>query len=394
MPDILVATPGRLNDHLENNKLNEKLRNIQCLIFDEADQLLDMGFRPAIDQALSWLPSKEKRQNLLFSATMPGQIKDMTNFALRAAPNYKFIDCVGEEQSTHSRVPQFVVVHDMEKQFVELAKVLRDAMQSPEYKIIVFFTTARLTQLAAELFNKMQNFKILEIHSRKSQSHRTKTSDVFREGSELIMFSSDVTARGMDYPDISMVVQFGLPSNKEQYIHRLGRTARAGKDGCGVLMLSSFEQNFLRSLKDQPIQRRDNIAGEELQQTQHEVSAGLRQIPPLTISMGYAAWLGFYNGNLRTIGWSKGQLVQEANNFATVCCGLSEPPSLEARTVGKMGLKGVPGLRIEGQGGVQRREPKAGKGGGKGQRGGGGGKGKGRGGGGGGGKGGGKGQRW
>ena len=100
--------------------------------------------------------------------------------------------------------------------------------------------------------------------------------------------------------------------------------------------------------------------------------------------MGYAAWLGFYNSNLRTVGWSKPELVQMANNFATVCCGLERPPSLEAKTVGKMGLKGTPGLRVEGQGGVPRREPKAGKGGGKGGFGGG--KGKGRGGG--------KGQRW
>ena len=91
-------------------------------------------------------------------------------------------------------------------------------MKVPDYKIIVFFVTARLTQLNAEVFNLM-GYNVLEIHSRKSQSYRTKTSDKFRNNNNIIMFTSDVTARGMDYPDVSQVIQVGIPSDKAQYVH-------------------------------------------------------------------------------------------------------------------------------------------------------------------------------
>ena len=225
-PDVLVATPGRLNDHLENNGLAAAMRGLRMLIFDEADQLLEMGFRPEIKKMLSMLPSKDTRQTLLFSATMPKSILEISKFALR--DNFKHVDCVGKEQSTHQRVPQLATVYPVESQFAELLGVLREGMQTEGFKIIVFFVTARLTQLHAELFVRM-GLPVLEIHSRKSQGHRTRISKDFRENSNKILFTSDVSARGMDYPGVSMVVQVGLPSDKAQYIHRIGRTARAGR---------------------------------------------------------------------------------------------------------------------------------------------------------------------
>lgn len=170
----------------------------------------------------------DTRQTLLFSATMPQDVMQIASFAMR--PNFAHVDCVGHEQETHQHVPQNVLVYSLHAQFAELALIIKEGMLDPDYKIMVFFTTARLTQLHAELFNKM-NFNVLEIHSRKSQSHRDKISTVFRENERQIMFTSDVSARGMDYPDISMVIQVGLPESKAQYIHRLGRTARAGKSG-------------------------------------------------------------------------------------------------------------------------------------------------------------------
>ena len=107
------------------------------------------------------------------------------------------------------------------------------------------FLFVRLTGFHAELFQKM-GFPVVEIHSRKSQSARTKASKIFRDNTKKILFSSDVSARGMDYPDVTMVCQVGLPDTKAQYIHRLGRTARAGKTGIGVLMLANFENHFVR----------------------------------------------------------------------------------------------------------------------------------------------------
>lgn len=230
-PDILIATPGRLNDHLENHGLNRGCSKLATLIFDEADQLLEMGFRPAITKMLNMLPPKDSRQTTLFSATMPNDVMGIARFALRT--KFEYVDCVGkDDQGTHQRVPQFVTVYNPNIQFEEIAEVLTEGMREPDFKIIIFFVTARLTGLHAELFDKM-GFPVVEIHSRKSQSARTKASKRFRDNKSCILFTSDVSARGMDYPDISMVCQVGLPDTKAQYVHRLGRTARAGKTGIG-----------------------------------------------------------------------------------------------------------------------------------------------------------------
>ena len=254
-PELLVATPGRLNDLLENHGLQSQMKALSVMVFDEADQLLEMGFRPAITQMLNMLPPKQTRQTLLFSATMPADIMGIARFALRES--FEHIDCVGEDQSTHQHVAQTVLVHPLETQIVELAFVLKEAMaiDPNDFKVICFFTTARLTQFFAELFNLMPGFqsKVLEIHSRKSQSTRTKVSDKFRSGNRMILMTSDVSARGMDYPDVTRIVQVGMPSDKSQYVHRLGRTARAGKTGDGVLLLADFEKFFLYGCKDQPI---------------------------------------------------------------------------------------------------------------------------------------------
>ena len=116
-PDILVGTPGRLNDHLENSGLARAMAGpdgLQLLILDEADQLLEMGFRPALKQMLRALPPKESRQCLLFSATMPKDVRAVAADVLRQSPAPVYVDTVGEEQSTHARVPQFVTVHKVE----------------------------------------------------------------------------------------------------------------------------------------------------------------------------------------------------------------------------------------------------------------------------------------
>eukprot|EP00754_Rhynchopus_humris_P027754 Rhum_TRINITY_DN15106_c24_g1::Rhum_TRINITY_DN15106_c24_g1_i1::g.139875::m.139875/K17679/MSS116; ATP-dependent RNA helicase MSS116, mitochondrial len=375
-PDLLVGTPGRMNDHLENHGLARALQgSLRCMVFDEADQLLEMGFRPDITKMLRMLPPNHTRQTLLFSATMPNDVLTIAKFALRQ--QYAHIDCVGEEQDTHQHVPQSFCVHPPETQFAELHRAIQDGInEDPDYKMLVFFTTARLTQLAAELFNSHAvGMRVLEIHSRKSQPQRTAASNQFRDNSRVIMFTSDVTARGMDYPDVSKVIQVGLPSDKAQYTHRLGRTARAGKSGNGVLLLCDFEKGFLRQLHDQGLTEVRPLSPDQAGHHQPQISRGLQSMSKATLCAAYQAWLGFYNSNLKAIGWSKPTLVEHANYWVTECCLLREVPSLQAKTVGKMGLRDVPGLRVEGKAGVPRRDVPSGggKGGGKGGKGGGGG---------------------
>lgn len=249
--DILVATPGRLIDHLENTPgLAQRLASgLRALVLDEADQLLEMGFRPAIERILKFVP--RQRQTLLFSATMPQAVQQVAGLALR--PDYTFVDTVGEERdATNIQVQQSWVSVPLDQTLVAVYGIIR-AAAVPGHKIIVFFTTARLTQYMAALVNA-SGVEVLEIHSRKSQSARDKASAAFRAAKEAILFTSDVSARGVDYPDVTLVLQVGQPSSREQYIHRLGRTARAGKAGQGVLLLAPYEGGFVaRELRELPI---------------------------------------------------------------------------------------------------------------------------------------------
>ena len=348
--DLLIATPGRLNDHLANTPgFASRCKDIKVLIMDEADQLLEMGFKPEIDKILTYMPPKNERQTLLFSATVPPTVRAIADNAL--GKGYALVDTVGEEaEQTHAHVPQSITVLPLEEQIAGIASIISKFTQSKRYKIIVFFTTARVTGYMSELFNTMGlPCPVLEIHSRKSQSQRTKTSDEFRKPGNKIMFSSDVSARGMDYPDVTHVLQVGL-TEREQYIHRLGRTARAGKTGQGHLLLAPFEEHEMRKLlKDMKliVVNKDDLNLDSFTSMTTNSLSNVDNNSNLkdSASKAYGAWLGFYNGNLKKCGWDKPNLVQQANFYATTL-GLSEQPALEKKTIGKMGLKGVPGLKI------------------------------------------------
>jgi len=359
-PLVLVATPGRLEDHLNNSGLQPLLANLSVLIFDEADQLLDMGFRPAIEKILTKLPPKERRQTLLFSATFPDQLQAVTKTALK--DSYQLVNCISsDEEASNSQVEQFYSMCTLDDMFASTLAILAPLVRKP-HKIMVFLPTARETGLFAALFRELhlKGTEILEIHSRKSQAQRTKTSEHFRNLEQGIMFSSDVSARGMDYPDVTFVLQIGAPSDRAQYLHRLGRTARAGKDGAGVLLLCDFEKFFLNIVKDLPLKEKPATPAKAIEDAQSQVWDALPRVHAADGSIGgqaYQAWLGGRKSVMGKIRWTPEELVEWANYFATEVMGLEEVPSLEAKTVGMMGLKGVPGLVIAGRG---ERQGKAG----------------------------------
>jgi ATP-dependent RNA helicase MSS116 len=208
--------------------------------------------------------------------------------------------------------------------------------EEPNHKIMVFFPTARSTQLASEMFEACGK-PVFEIHSRKSQAVRTKAADKFREARAAVMMSSDVTARGMDFPDVTMVIQIGVPSAREQYIHRLGRTGRAGKTGKGLLMLDPAEKFFLNGVRDLPIEVLNPAIDSQVDQ---RVRKAISRINPDTKAQAYSAWLGFYNGSSGKMKWSKDDLIFAANNYALETLQCESLPGLLKKTVGKMGLKG------------------------------------------------------
>ncbi|KAK6137092.1 hypothetical protein DH2020_029163 [Rehmannia glutinosa] len=307
---ILVATPGRLRDHIENTSgFATRLMGVKVLVLDEADHLLDMGFRKEIEKIIAAVP--KQRQTLLFSATVPQEVRQMH------------------------------LVAPLDKHFSFLYTMLKEHIADDvNYKILVFCTTAMVTRLVAELLSELK-LNVREIHSRKPQSYRTRVSDEFRKSKGLILVTSDVSARGVDYPDVTLVIQIGVPSDRQQYIHRLGRTGRKGKEGQGILMLAPWEEFFLSSIKDLPISK----APEPLvdPDTRKEVERALSHVEMKNKEAAYQAWLGYYNSN-KGVGRDKYRLVELANEFSR-SMGLDNPPAIPKLVLGKMGLKNIPGLR-------------------------------------------------
>nr|AEJ88341.1 putative DEAD-box ATP-dependent RNA helicase [Tamarix hispida] len=336
---ILVATPGRLRDHLENTAgFATRLMGVKVLVLDEADHLLDMGFRKDIERIIAAVP--KQRQTLLFSATIPDEVRQICHVALKR--DHDFINKVQEGSGqTHSQVRQMHLVAPLETHFLLLYAILGEHISDDvNYKVLVFCTTAMMTQLVADLLGEL-NLNVREIHSRKSQSYRTRVSDEFRKSKGLILVTSDVSARGVDYPDVTLVIQMGVPSGKEQYIHRLGRTGRKGKEGQGILLLAPWEEFFLSSVRDLPITKAPvPMVDPDMRK---KVERALSHVEMKHKESAYQAWLGYYNSN-KNIGRDKFRLVELANEFSQ-SMGLANPPAIPKLVLGKMGLRNVPGLR-------------------------------------------------
>ncbi|KAG2590144.1 DEAD-box ATP-dependent RNA helicase 26-like [Panicum virgatum] len=336
---ILVATPGRLKDHLENTPgFSTRIKGVKVLVLDEADRLLDMGFRRDIEKIIAFIP--KERQTLLFSATVPEEVRQISHVAMRK--DYEFINTVQEgDEETHSQVNQMYMIAPLDLHFYILYDVLKKhTAEDAEYKVIVFCTTAMVTKLVAVVLSQLK-LNIREIHSRKSQSARTKVSDEFRKSKGLILVSSDVSARGVDYPDVTLVIQVGLPADREQYIHRLGRTGRKGKEGQGILLLAPWEMHFLSTVNDLSIS--EAVAPSIDSSIQAVVKDAVTRVEMKSKESAYQAWLGYYNSN-KSISRDKARLVRLAEEFSQ-SMGLEVPPAIPKLILRKMGLSNVPGLR-------------------------------------------------
>jgi len=419
LPTVLVATPGRLLDHMQTTRLKMKgdllsfgkhvMSKTNVVVLDETDRLLDMGFRRDIERILEYLPSSRTRQTLLFSATMPPALKTIMKQNMKE--DYVEVDCVQDgDAATHTNdcVAQTHIVLppneiDVVSSVVETVRYAVETHVDPEDatfivppKIVVFFPTARLVQFYAEIFEQTNKGVLLtdesgkstiqipswELHSKKSQGYRNRVSDEFRKATTGVLFTSDVSARGVDYPNVSHVIQFGMPESREQYIHRLGRTGRGGSNGKGWLVLQDWEAAFLKELKGVDIPQNDDLMAKFLEEdipgdsrsivteVQRRVRGG-DGVLSKSGSAAYAAFLGYYKSQMKRMGMRSSEtLVGIANDFA-LSAGFNEPPQLQKSTVGKMGLKGVPGLNVGSGDGSGRG------GGGRGNRGGRGGRGSG-----------------
>jgi ATP-dependent RNA helicase MSS116 len=261
---LMIGTPGRLFDILSDPYSGIKAPKLNALVMDEADRLMDDGFQKEIDEIKNHLPdpAEVERQNLMFSATIPRDVVHLVRSTMR--PGFHFAKCVDEnEEPTHQRIPQrYVNLAGFENimptlyDFILQAQQKANSGETRPFKAIVYFNSTAEVTLAASVFYKLtggfkrntplSGLRAFEIHAKLSQGQRTKAADTFRATKSGVLFSSDVTARGMDFPDVTHVIQIGLPRERDSYIHRLGRTGRAGKEGEGWIFLTPFERNEVR----------------------------------------------------------------------------------------------------------------------------------------------------
>ncbi|KAG8072987.1 hypothetical protein GUJ93_ZPchr0006g44215 [Zizania palustris] len=337
---ILVATPGRLLDHIENkSSFSVRLMGLKLFVLDEADHLLDLGFRKDIEKIVDSLP--RQRQTLLFSATIPKEVRRVSQLVLKR--DHVLVDTVGVGAvETPTKVEQMYLVVPHELHFHMVYRLLREHInQEVDYKVILFCTTAMVTEFMYIMLRDLK-LNVREIHSRKPQLYRTRIYEEFRDSSRLILVTSDVSTRGVNYPDVTLVIQVGVPSDRGQYIHRLGRTGREGKSGKGILLLAPWEEYFLNEIHDIPVQK--SQAPHIDAELKQKVDDSIKTVDMSIKEAAYHAWLGYYN-SIGDVGRDKTMLVDLANRFCK-SIGLEKPPALYRKTALKMGLKDVAGIRI------------------------------------------------
>jgi len=406
IPTILMATPGRLKDHfgevgdvttgtmIAGRPFRDYLNEVDVLVLDEVDRLLEMGFYKDIREIISYLPTE--RQTLVFSATIPMAVQRLVVEDQIIKSDHVLVDCITDAAAsalaadpfdaqlldddddaklsettapinphTSALIEQSHVMLPPDRLVSGIVQIILSLMEQPQHKVLVFFTTTSQVMYFSNLFQLGLGRPVFSMHSKKTQNARAVTSEAFREAREGVLFTSDVSARGLDYPNVTTVVQIGVPVDRNTYIHRLGRTGRAGKEGKGLLVLlmepeKAFLEQELEDL-DIPVNQRISdilekplwtdldfdlmcIAQEMREGHQPELLENAEEV--------YRNQLGYYTTRLKGFlgtrngsSSKKGVLVETINSMAAQC-GLYELPAITDAQAKQMGLFGNPGLNV------------------------------------------------
>ncbi|KAK4251521.1 P-loop containing nucleoside triphosphate hydrolase protein [Corynascus novoguineensis] len=361
---LMVATPGRLHDLLSDRSTGIDAPNLEALVLDEADRMLDVGFKTELESILNYLPHRTEvpRQTLLYSATIPKNVVNIARQFINPA-NFEFVQTVrADEVPTHERVPQFIVpcrgFENLVPTLLELTRrEINKALNDPErlpFKAIVFLPTTASVQSYASIFRRLKYHdrampRIFDIHSKLAQSARTRSADDFRQSRSAILFSSDVSARGMDFPNVTHVIQVHLPQDRDLYIHRIGRTGRAGKQGEAYLLCADVEIPAARDrLPGLPIKRCSDLECAkmdvsrltEVPQIFEDIQGAAAKIPFEVVKDTYTSLLG---NAIKDV--DKQDVVDELNNMVKYVYGMEEPPAVSSKMASQYGHH-IRGLRV------------------------------------------------
>ncbi|KAI5780935.1 P-loop containing nucleoside triphosphate hydrolase protein [Geopyxis carbonaria] len=372
---VLIATPGRLNDLMTDEYSNINFNRVDTLVLDEGDTLLDQGFSQAIADIVKMLPKADEptlregqgRQSLVFSATMPEKVLRMVRNTMRR--DYKFLKMVEKgDAAVHERVQQhYVECRGFENLLPAVYELCAREMETnPDFKAIVFLQTTKLAALAAATFRECRTkadaapplpAAIVEIHSRLSQNARTRSAERFRRARTAVLFASDVVARGMDFPQVTHVIQVGTPTSKEQYIHRLGRTARAEASGTGYLLVPAIEALYgpvrqvtsgLKMITDDHGLHTASVAMDSETTLPGPAAEALQRITKATMLVDqddkdgtYLSLLG-YNASWR----NRQALVDGLNQWTKLGWGMASPPGVGKSFIAKIGYSDCRGFNF------------------------------------------------
>jgi len=329
--NFVVATPGRLLDHLQNTECF-MVKNLKCLIIDEADRILDIGFEQEMQQIVRILP--KKRQTMLFSATQTTKVDDLIKASLNSSPVRVGIEdhVDPDHQATVSGLQQGYVVCPSEKRFLLLFTFLK---KNRGKKIMVFFSSCHFVRFHHELLNYI-DLSVQCIHGKQKQQKRTCTFFSFCQAKSGILLCTDVAARGLDIPEVDWIVQFDPPDEPREYIHRVGRTARGEKgNGQALLILRPEELGFLRYLKQA------KVALNEFEFTWNKVSNIQPQLEKL-INQNYYLHTSAkeaYKSYIRAYDSHSLKHIFDINTLDLVSCaksfGFDAPPFVDLPVSGK-----------------------------------------------------------
>ncbi|KAH8912532.1 DEAD-domain-containing protein [Coniochaeta sp. PMI_546] len=366
---LLIATPGRLNDILSDPNSGIDAPNCAALVLDEADRMLDVGFSRELEQIVSFLPNRKDvpRQTLLFSATIPKSVISLAKTYVDPY-NFEFVQTISEnDEPTHHKVPQHVVTcKGIENVYATLVELVHREVEAAKstgepFKAIVFLPTTLSVVLANSLFMSLRHMErgipyVTNIHSRLTQERRTRAAESFRQSQSGILLSSDVTARGMDFPNVTHVIQICAPPDEEQYIHRLGRTGRAGKNGQGWLLILDDETRHVRRMMHHlPLKPATDLQSAKLDMLSDEVKKGtapgseyakktiaaFEGVPKDQLEEVYVSLIGVATRSID----GKQAVIDRLNDFVTAF-GLPEPPAIAPRIAQQLGFSNVRGVNI------------------------------------------------